>query len=242
MDFNEYSRTFLHFHTDEIPQLLVEAIQGKELDLVDLGAGDGALLFALKMGGYLGNSKKIVAVDLSEERCARLAKYTDISVICSDVTDIPAIEDSSFDCVICTQVIEHVDQEKLLSEIQRILRPSGKLYIASIVRKSFGWWYYRTANGKWAMDPTHLREYSSTEEFEEALIRSGFVIQKTVLSPLKLSLLEFIVRRLIVPVFNPRNVNSIFIKHRFLDFLRRRVNIHPPRYFIVETMATNIKI
>ncbi len=237
MDFNEYSRTFLHFHTEEIPQLVSEHLREKFVDIADLGAGDGALLVALKLGGYLESNKKVVAVDLSPDRCERLKQYTDFEVYCSDVTSIPEIENNSFDFILCTQVIEHVDQDKLLKEIKRILRPGGTLYIASLVRKSYGWWYYKTADGKWAMDPTHLREYASKEEFEGVIKNSGFIIEKTVLSPLKLSVLEFVTRRIIVPLFNPKNINSFFVKHPFIDYLRRKINIHPPRYFIVETIA-----
>jgi 2-polyprenyl-3-methyl-5-hydroxy-6-metoxy-1,4-benzoquinol methylase len=237
MDFEQYSRTFLHFHTEEIPALVTENLRGKEVDLADLGAGDGALLVALKMGGYLDKAKKVVAVDLSKERCERLKNYTDFEVVCSDVTSIPELEEHSFDFIVCTQVIEHVDQDKLLHEIKRILRPGGTLYIASLVRKSFGWWYYKTAEGKWAMDPTHLREYASKEEFENVIRTAGFTIERTVLSPLKLSVLEFIARRFIVPIFNPKNINAFFVKHPFINYLRRKIYIHPPRYFIVETIA-----
>lgn len=240
MDFNEYSRTFLHFHTEEIPELVSKYLNGKVVDFADLGAGDGALLIALKMGGYLENVKKVVAVDLSPERCERLSQYTDFQVVCSDVTSIPEFENNSFDFIVCTQVIEHVDQDKLLQEIKRTLRPGGTLYIASIVRKSFGWWYYKTADGKWAMDPTHLREYASKEEFENVIMNAGFSIENTVLSPFKLSLLEFFTRRVIVPLFNPKEVNSFFVKHPLIDYLRRKINIHPPRYFIVETIAKKI--
>jgi len=242
MDFNEYSRTFLHFHTEEIPELVKDFLQNKEVDLADLGAGDGALLVALKLGGYLEKAKNVVAVDLSPERCERLKQYTDFKVFCSDVTSIPEIDNNSFDFIVCTQVIEHVDQDKLLQEIKRILRPGGTLYIASLVRKSYGWWYYKTAEGKWAMDPTHLREYASKEEFETVISGAGFEIEKTVLSPLKLSVLEFLTRRVIVPLFKPKEVNSFFVKHPTINYLRRKININPPRYFIVETVAKNISI
>lgn len=237
MDFEQYSRTFLHFHTEEIPELVTENLLGKKVDLVDLGAGDGALLVALKMRGYLENAKKVVAVDLSTERCERLRNYTDFQVVCSDVTAIPELENSSFDFIVCTQVIEHVDQDKLLQEIKRILRPGGTLYIASLVKKSYGWWYYKTADGKWAMDPTHLREYASKEEFENVIMAAGFTIEKTILSSLKLSVFEFIIRRLIVPIFKPKNINSFFVKHPLMDFFRRKINVHPLGYFIIETVA-----
>lgn len=237
MDFNEYSRTFLHFHTTEIPVLVKKYLKGQDGTLADLGAGDGALLVALKLGGYLTDANKVVAVDLSTERCERLRQHTDFQVFCSDVTTIPEIESNSIDFVICTQVIEHVDQFKLLGEINRILKPQGTLYIASLVKRWYGWWYYRTADRKWAIDPTHLREYKSQDEYEQILKSGGFAIIETTLSPLKLSVFEFLLRRIIVPIFKPAGVNSFFMKHPLADLIRRKINIHPPGYFIVETVA-----
>lgn len=240
MDFDEYSRTFLHFHTAEIPKLLTKHLNGRGVTLADLGAGDGAFLVALKLGGHLENAKKVVAVDLSNDRCERLSHYTDFQVVCSDVTSIPEIDSDSIDFVICTQVIEHVDQIKLLEEINRILSPDGTVYIASLVKRWYGWWYYRTADGKWAIDPTHLREYASKEQFEEVIKTAGFTVEETILSPLKLSVFEFLLRRFIVPVFKPNGINSFFMKYPIADFIRRKINIHPPGYYIVETIAKRI--
>jgi len=238
MDFKTYSRTFLHFYSVEIPKLLADILQKKSnITIADLGAGDGSLLLGLKVEGYLKNSKKVIAVDLSEERCSRLKQIKGLSVVCSDVTNIPKIKNSTVDLIICTQVIEHVDQYKLLEEIKRLLKPNGTLYIASIVKKSYGWWYYKTAKGDWALDPTHLREYKSKEDFESVLKRSGFKIQKTELTQLKLSIIEFIFRRIVVPIFKPKNINEIFIKYQLLNLLRKHLNVYPPGYFIVETIA-----
>lgn len=238
MDFKTYSKTFLHFHSEEIPELLAAILRKKSnITIADLGAGDGSLLVGLKLKGYLKKAKKVIAVDLSEERCYRLKQIKGLSVVCSDVTNIAKLKNNTADLIICTQVIEHVDQYELLQEIKRLLKPDGILYIASIVKKSYGWWYYKNAQGQWAMDPTHLREYKSKEEFESVLVGSGFNIIQTELSRLKLSVIEFILRRIIVPIFKPKSVNAYFLKYRFMDFLRKSVNIYPLGYFIVEVVA-----
>jgi 2-polyprenyl-3-methyl-5-hydroxy-6-metoxy-1,4-benzoquinol methylase len=238
MDFKTYSRTFLHFHSVEIPKLLADVLRKKSnITIADLGAGDGSLLVGLKLKGYLKNAKKVIAVDLSEERCSRLKQIKGLSVICSDVTSIAKLKSNTVDLIICTQVIEHVDQSALLQEIKRLLKPNGILYIASIVKKSYGWWYYKNAQGRWAMDPTHLREYSSKEEFESVLTGSGYKIIQTELSSLKLSVIEFILRRVIVPIFKPKNANAYFLSYRFLDTLRKSINIYPLGYFIIEVIA-----
>lgn len=242
MDFETYSRTFLHFHTDDIPDLLSTKLSKNKSGIIcDFGAGDGAFLIALKQRGFLVNFEKVIAVDLSKERCDRLRQYTDFYVINSDVTNIKELNAGSIDFVICTQVIEHVDEVELLSEIRRVLVPGGYLYIASIIKKWYGWWYYRTNDGRWAMDPTHLREYSSKDSFETVLSRGGFQIEETRVSRLKLSIIEFIVRRIIVPVFNPREINSYFRRHKIINFLRGKFNFYPPGYFIVESLVRKQK-
>ncbi|OPY79185.1 MAG: hypothetical protein A4E65_01970 [Syntrophorhabdus sp. PtaU1.Bin153] len=238
MKFEDYSRTFLHFHTDLLPELLLRHLPAGSFSLVDLGAGDGALLVGLQNQGYLEQAKQVVAIDLSEERCERLRKSTNFRVLCSDVMHVPELESGMFDYVICTQVIEHVDQHGLLAEIKRLLRDDGILYIASLVKKWYGWWYYKTADGKWAIDPTHLREYASQGAFEEVIEQSGFRIIETKLSPLKLSVLEFLVRRVVVPIFHAQNVNNFFLRHPYADFIRKTLNVRPPGYQIIESICT----
>ncbi len=237
MKFETYSRTFLHFHTEEVPELLIKYLPKNAFSLVDLGAGDGALLVALQRGGYLSYASNVTAVDLSAERCERLRQNADFHVLCSDVTNAPGLISASFDYVICTQVIEHVDQEKLLTEIKRIMSTNGMVYIASLVKKWYGWWYYKTSDGKWAIDPTHLREYASAADFEKVIREAGLEVVETKLSPLKLSVLEFIVRRIIVPLFHPQDVNDFFLKHHFANWLRNTINVRPPGYYIVESIA-----
>jgi 2-polyprenyl-3-methyl-5-hydroxy-6-metoxy-1,4-benzoquinol methylase len=238
MKFEKYSKTFLHFYTTEIPELLAHFFKKEKFSLVDMGAGDGALLVALQLKGHLAGAKEVVAVDLSEERCKRLREHTNFNVICSDVTQVSMLVNQSFDYVVCTQVIEHVKEDKLLAEIKRVIKPGGYVYIASVVKKWYGWWYYRTAEGKWGLDPTHLREYSSKEAYESIIRAAGLNIIKTQLTPLKLSVIEFLVRRVFCSLFKVETINALFLKSKFADFLRRKINIHPPGYYIIETVAT----
>ena len=51
--------------------------------------------------------------------------------ILADVLQLP-IRDAVFDCVVCTQVIEHVPQpERLVRELARVLKPNGYLIIST---------------------------------------------------------------------------------------------------------------
>lgn len=250
MKFEDYSKSFIFFHDENAPELLTRYLPTKSFSVADLGAGDGVLLVALQRAGYLNKANNIVAVEISEERCGRLRKCSDIKVICEDVTCVPGIEGDSFDCIINTQVIEHVDEKMLLSEIKRIIKNEGILYIASLVNKKgndknymfkygwrYGWRFYKKNHGKWFLDPTHLREYESKEKFVDVIQAAGFDVIDSKLTPLKLSLLEFIIRRIITPVFKLRNINSFFFKHKILDSIRRNIKIQPPGYYLVEVVA-----
>lgn len=237
MKFESYSKTFLHFYSEEVPDFLKKHLpRNKKVRVADLGAGDGALLIGL-LASNLIDRDQVVAIDLSEERCKRLSENTGIKAICSDVTNLMEIETESMDFVICTQVIEHVDEKRLLNEIGRILEPNGMIYIASIIKRPYGWWYYKTLEGKWGMDPTHLREYKSKDDFEQILENHGMRVIETKVTPLRLSVLEFLTRRVFVPVFGLKNPNAFFMNNSFLNFLRKTINVRPMGYYIIETVA-----
>ncbi|MBN1532963.1 MAG: class I SAM-dependent methyltransferase [Spirochaetes bacterium] len=243
MDFLEYSKTFLHFYSDEVPDLLSEHLPaaGKKSTVVDLGCGDGAFLIALFQKGYLDNARAI-GVDLSNERIERLKHIDNIEAYCADVNDVREVQDGSVDFIICTQVIEHVPDDSILAgEIFRQLKPGGRAYVASLIKRWYGWFYYRTRHGKWALDPTHEREYESAEELENVLKNAGFIILETKTSQLKLSILEFLIRRVLIKFIRIRDTNNFFVRHRILNFIRNILMLPIPGYLLLEIMVEKPK-
>ena len=135
--------------------------------IADIGAGDGATIHALQRAGLLGDS--VYAVDLAEPR-VRNAERTAPGVV-GIVADAATtgLPDASVDGVVCTQVIEHVaDDRAVVEEIARILRPGGWWYISSVMKKKWAWWLYRV-DGERRLDPTHVREYATLDEFVNVL-------------------------------------------------------------------------
>jgi len=238
--FNEYSKKFINLYTNEIPEMLLRLLAHNKVNfsILDLGCGDGDLLLSLYNRGYLQQAKRIVGVDLSLERIKRLKskKITNLELICSDACNVRDLADSSFDYIFNTQVIEHVPDDKaLLVEIHRLLKRRGILYISSVVKKRYGWYIHR-CNNKWSLDPTHLREYSSEQEFTFLIENAGFEIDKVKMTLYKFIPLDFLIRRIYFPLFKPKDVNSFFLRHKILRRLRI-IKIPIPGYYIIEVVA-----
>lgn len=136
-----------------------------------------------------------------------------VDVICP-ATEIP-FPDASFDTVLCTQVIEHVeDHRALLSEAYRLLRPGGVLILSGpmywplheepydffrftehglrylLTRAGFAEIKIKNNGGKWALCGTVLIQTAVTTRFASS----------------------FLTRRLVIP-----SINRIFsyLDHRF---------------------------
>jgi SAM-dependent methyltransferase len=166
----EHSRYFL---TEWMPPLLRQtAERSPPRVLADLGAGDGGTLWPLDRAGLVGET--IYAVDISAEHvalCERLSPK--VRGIVSDVAHVDGLADESVDAVVSSQVIEHLPDDRVLApEIGRILKPGGWFYVSSVIRGPRAFWLYKgkpPAPERWQLDPTHMREYESEEQFREVL-------------------------------------------------------------------------
>ncbi len=84
--------------------------------------------------------KKITVVDIDPERVADAKKsfpMDNAEYVVGDVCDMP-FADNTFDLVAACELIEHLDkeqQEKMLSEIARVLKPGGITVITTPDRK-----------------------------------------------------------------------------------------------------------
>lgn len=88
---------------------------GKVLD-----AGAGGLHARQLLGPY---SEEYVAVDIADQR-------GDLDIT-ADVQDLSVIADAEFDCIFCSQVLEHLPRPgDALGEFFRVLKPGGYLILA----------------------------------------------------------------------------------------------------------------
>ena len=131
-----------------------------------------------------------------------------------DVEKLDHIQDNTFDIAISSQVIEHVSNDvRMLKEVFRILKPNGYFYVSTVIKKWYGFWIY-WKNG-FKLDPTHVREYGSSEEFLRLLKESGFKIIKYKVYNVTYPLIDLMIRALIAfKIIKPSP--DFYLKHTFL--------------------------
>jgi 2-polyprenyl-3-methyl-5-hydroxy-6-metoxy-1,4-benzoquinol methylase len=191
----EHSRYFL---TEWMPPLLRQtAERSPPRILADLGAGDGGTLWPLDNAGLVGDT--IYAVDISETHVALCQALTPkVHGIVSDVAHVEELGDESVDAVVSSQVIEHLPDDRVLApEIARLLKPGGWFYVSSVIRGPHAFWLYKgkpPAPERWQLDPTHMREYESEQQFREVLTHPALEFDVVRSSQLKAPLTDLAFR------------------------------------------------
>jgi len=242
VNFEKYSDKHLHFYDLNIPQLLNQAISmknGKEIfDLVDLGCGDGNLIYNLKSEGLLTKVDSLVGVDLSPKRIEVLKEnIKDVTGIVSDASHVSELKDNSFDIVIASQIIEHLPNDAaLIQEIKRLLKPDGLAFISSVIKQSYGIYFYRI-NGEFRIDPTHLREYSSKQEFIDIIERNELKVWKFFIKKIKYPLIDLLIRFLVnKKMLRTDQVRHLYTKNNLL--IKFRIfSIPIIGYYSIETLC-----
>jgi SAM-dependent methyltransferase len=108
-------------------ELLQQTKKYKFNNILDIGLGDG---IASKF--FLNEGKKVYATSfcietygLDKDFLNKIKLYKDV-----EINDLSIFKNEKFDAVWCCNVIEHTqDMGKALSEIRRILKPNGILFI-----------------------------------------------------------------------------------------------------------------
>lgn len=147
----------------------------KKDKVLDVGAGHGAFSKKLFDMGY-----NVTACDLFPE----IFHFDKILCDKVDITQPFPYEDNSFDAVIAIEVMEHItDHESFFSEVSRILKPDGKLYIStpnilslkSRIRFLFSGFFY-------SFQPLDLKNYDglqhvaslTLDQYNYIAVRNGF--------------------------------------------------------------------
>jgi ubiquinone/menaquinone biosynthesis C-methylase UbiE len=143
---------------------------------LEIGVGYGARLRALIDSGATKGFSRFVVVDASAERIAfARVLLPEAEALVGDAQHLP-FADESIDFVFSDQVIEHVASDAAMArEMYRLLRPNGEAYVGSVFKHRWGWYFYRNG-GKWRLDPTHVREYESLQQYRRVFEGVGFSV------------------------------------------------------------------
>lgn len=204
----------MHYYSGDVPFLVEEVFKNNKIEnFADLGCGDGPFLYALLKAGYLDNLKKIIAVDISQERIENVKKLSDkILCIVSDVCNIEALKNVQLDFIVSSQVIEHLpNDKKFIQEVYRLLNKEGLFFVSTVFKKWYGWYFYR-CNGKWALDPTHLREYTDETQLLDILKENKFEVLKNKKTLQWFPVTDFIFKRI--------GLNRNIYENKIIKFLR----------------------
>jgi SAM-dependent methyltransferase len=140
---------------------------------------------------------------------------------------------SSFDFIICSQLIEHVDDTLLLLEIKRLLSKRGLAYISTVTKKWYGMYFY-FRDGVFRLDPTHVKEYRSANEFMDLVSNSGFDIVEAKSQRVMFPVLDLIIRSFIKFGIAHPGAN-FYMKHKLQK--ARKFQIPVIGYNILETLV-----
>jgi SAM-dependent methyltransferase len=208
-----------------MPALLERALDEASANgvVLDVGCGEGATLRSLR-----SESPGLVTVgcDLSHHRATRAAATSPALV--GDCEHLP-LADASCTLVVFRHVVEHVDDRVALSEITRVLQPGGVLYLETPLRLRFAWYPYRNQDGRWVLDPTHVREYESVDEVAGLARHAGLEVVASDVGPIQYPVAHLAQRatrlapRLLAP-FTARAIAS-------------RASVNIPRYRELQLLA-----
>ena len=102
----------------------LEFSNDRRLKILDFGAG-----FCITAKHFAKNHD-VTALEPNEEMYRLRFKSDDYTLITQGIEYLKAVEENSYDVVLCHNVLEYVDnKDEILSELKRVLKPGGKLSI-----------------------------------------------------------------------------------------------------------------
>lgn len=131
-------------------------------NILDIGCGTGINLRSLEQYGA------VTGVDNSECALAFCGKRGHINVLNADADNLP-FQNSTFDLITALDLLEHVDDNQVLNEFRRILKPDGYLMI-TVPAFNFMWSQHDEA-------VHHKRRYVK-RDLISILMKNGFLISK----------------------------------------------------------------
>lgn len=186
----------------------------KDIPILDVGSGTGANLRLLKEQEF----SDVTGADMNEAAIRFCAEKNLGQIEKADVCDLP-FQEGRFRLVFATDVIEHVDEERALAEIFRVLSPGG-----------FALFTVPAFQSLWGIqdEVSHHRLRYRKPQIEKAVKKAGFEIHKSFYFNYILFVPIWMVRQ-IIRIFdvkldsenqiNSPLINSVLTKLFYLDIV-----------------------
>ncbi|MBI3103864.1 class I SAM-dependent methyltransferase [Candidatus Daviesbacteria bacterium] len=157
--------------------------------ILDIGCGNGYYLYLLN---NLEVKVALTGVDSDDNALKSAREIVDnknIKLLKADATKLP-FKDLSFDKVLMSEVIEHIDaEEKALSEIKRVLKPGGLLVLTTCnIDYPFFWdpinWILQglfnthIRSGFWAGIWNHHIRLYKMDRLKKLIVKEGFMVEE----------------------------------------------------------------
>ena len=189
-------------------------VKGKQLKILDVGCGTGALM------KELGSYGDVYGLDFSEDAIEYCRERGEKNLTIGSINSIP-FESGYFDAVVALDVIEHVqDDVGAIAEIKRVLKPGG---ICLIFVPAF-----KILWGKADELGCHFRRYR-LPELEDKISRTGLIVKKSSYFNFMLFLpilaVRLIVRLFRIKVGNEGEVGSRFMGNILYNIFRSEISI-----------------
>ncbi|MBR9704875.1 class I SAM-dependent methyltransferase [Candidatus Pacearchaeota archaeon] len=223
IDYEKYAKKHIYYGNENIDDFLEKIINikiksNKNSSLLDIGAGSGNIISRLK---EIFPTLLISVSDISKIRIERIKILMREKINKYYIDDIcnSKIPSDSYDIINSDQVIEHVMLDiTMIKEIKRILKDKGLFRVSSVYKKK-GAWYFHKNNNERLIDPTHLREYTSIENFKKIFTNQSLKIIDIKTEPIKYPILD--------PFLTIMKIKS---KSKFINKLRG-LKIKIPKYY-----------
>lgn len=122
---NDYTHRWIAMRA-EMRSDLLPLISTEAKSVIEVGCGEAALGEALKQRQRC----RVVGIEIDQEAAAVARKRID-AVYCGDAEHIVSILDETFDCIVASEIVEHVeDPWSLLAEMRRLAKPGAQLILS----------------------------------------------------------------------------------------------------------------
>jgi len=214
-------------YDDEMWKLCLKNINEYDL-VVDFGSGAGTLLYNVSQF----SKARLFCIEQAESAIMQSrALISGLNAIKGNIMETP-LRNECIDFAFSTMVIEHVDDKKFVEEVYRTLKPGGYFFVTSVIKTKNAFYFYKNNAGETVLEPSHLREYKSIQEFESVLNPFGFTILKSSSPRIRYPLLDPLFKWY-VKVLGIKNL----IEWKSIELLRLSTQIPIPGYFAAEVLA-----